>query len=231
MARGHGRSVSACFAPLGVVAALVLAGCTGGGGGTVAAKSQPKTAELPSTPVRAALMQTFASKGAAFKVSGKLGAFTRLDVEGTRSAFVATADLKAGGAPKGALKPEWQVTPPLLTVNAPTVATGDTVHIQGHASDDRLVRDVYVRVWNRNAKIPVKKLFKLNEGRPNVLDMIKNGEVQLIINTPAGKSPRADEVRIRTACVAHKLPIMTRFIQREGSTVSNVRNKNLREKH
>ena len=66
MARGHGRSVSACFAPLGVVAALVLAGCTGGGGGTVAAKSQPKTAELPSTPVRAALMQTFASKGAAF---------------------------------------------------------------------------------------------------------------------------------------------------------------------
>jgi len=82
-------------------------------------------------------------------------------VEGTRSAFVATADLKAGGAPKGALKPEWQVTPPLLTVNAPTVATGDTVHIQGHASDDRLVRDVYVRVWNRNAKIPVKKAFYL----------------------------------------------------------------------
>jgi hypothetical protein len=36
---------------------------------------------------------------------------------------------------------------------------GDSVHIKGHASDDRLVRDVYVRVWNRNAKIPVKKAF------------------------------------------------------------------------
>ena len=51
------------------------------------------------------------------------------------------------------------MTPPLLTVIAPTVVDGDSVHIKGHASDDRLVRDVYVRVWNRNAKIPVKKAF------------------------------------------------------------------------
>ena len=46
-----------------------------------------------------------------------------------------------------------------LTVNAPTVSTSDTVHITGHVSDEHLVRDVYVRVWNRNAKIPVKKAF------------------------------------------------------------------------
>jgi hypothetical protein len=39
------------------------------------------------------------------------------------------------------------------------VAGGDAVHIKGSASDDHLVRDVYVRVWNRNAKIPVKKAF------------------------------------------------------------------------
>ena len=39
--------------------------------------------------------------------------------------------------------------------------------------------------------------------------MIKNGEVQLIINTPAGKTPRVDEVRIRSAAVAQKIPIMT----------------------
>ena len=57
------------------------------------------------------------------------------------------------------MKPEWQVTPPLLTVIAPTVVVGDSVHIKGKATDDRLVRDVYVRVWNRNAKIPVKKAF------------------------------------------------------------------------
>jgi hypothetical protein len=44
-------------------------------------------------------------------------------------------------------------------VNAPTVSNGDTVHLTGHVSDEHLVRDVYVRVWNRNAKIPVKKAF------------------------------------------------------------------------
>jgi carbamoyl-phosphate synthase large subunit len=57
--------------------------------------------------------------------------------------------------------------------------------------------------------VKVEPLFKLAEGRPNVLDLIKNGEVQLVINTPAGKTPRVDEVRIRTAAVVHKIPIMT----------------------
>ena len=102
-----------------------------------------------------------APKGTVFKTSGKLGTFTRVDIDATRSAFIASADIKAGGAVHGTLKPEWQVTPPVLAVIAPTVVVGDSVHIKGHATDDRLVRDVYVRVWNRNAKIPVKKAFYL----------------------------------------------------------------------
>jgi carboxyl-terminal processing protease len=106
-----------------------------------------------------ALVVGRAPKGTVFKSSGKLGAFTRVDLDATRSAFVASADVKAGGTAHGTLKPEWQVTPPVLTVIAPTVVVGDSVHIKGKASDDRLVRDVYVRVWNRNAKIPVKKAF------------------------------------------------------------------------
>jgi len=57
--------------------------------------------------------------------------------------------------------------------------------------------------------IKVQLLFKLTEGRPNVLDLIKNGELALVINTPAGKTPRVDEVRIRTAAVAHRVSIMT----------------------
>ena len=110
------------------------------------------------------------AKGTTFKVSGKLGAFTRLDLDNNRSAFVATADVTSGGAVHGALVPAWQVTPPVLTVVAPTVATGDTVHLKGHVSDDHLVRDIYVRVWNRNAKIPVKKVFyqpNRHLGRPD----------------------------------------------------------------
>ena len=57
--------------------------------------------------------------------------------------------------------------------------------------------------------VPVTKLFKLTEGRPNVLDMIKNGEIQFIINTPSGKSPREDEIRIRSATVTGRIAIMT----------------------
>jgi carbamoyl-phosphate synthase large subunit len=61
----------------------------------------------------------------------------------------------------------------------------------------------------QTAGLNVQALFKVQEGRPNCLDLIKNGEVQLIINTPAGKSPRADEMKIRTAAVAHRISIMT----------------------
>ncbi len=59
------------------------------------------------------------------------------------------------------------------------------------------------------AKIKVKKVFKLREGRPNVLDRVKNGDINFIINTPSGKIPRQDEVSIRNASLAQKIPIMT----------------------
>ena len=49
----------------------------------------------------------------------------------------------------------------------------------------------------------MNRLFKLSEGRPHVIDMIKNDEIDLIINTPSGKTPRKDEVKIRsTGCRA-----------------------------
>jgi carboxyl-terminal processing protease len=125
------------------------------GTATIAREGAP----LRETANDGALVVGHAPKGATFKVSGKLGAFTRLDLDSNRSAFVATADLSSGGAVHGTLVPAWQVTPPVLTVTAPTVAVGDTVHLKGHATDEHLVRDIFVRVWNRNAKIPVKKVF------------------------------------------------------------------------
>jgi len=60
-----------------------------------------------------------------------------------------------------------------------------------------------------NAGLAVRRVFKLQEGRPNPLDLLKNREVQLVINTPSGQAPRADEVRIRTTAVYTGTPIMT----------------------
>jgi carbamoyl-phosphate synthase large subunit len=57
--------------------------------------------------------------------------------------------------------------------------------------------------------IEVNRLYKLTEGRPNVLDMLKNGEIGLIINTPAGPVARQDEVKIRTTALYQRVPVMT----------------------
>ena len=61
----------------------------------------------------------------------------------------------------------------------------------------------------KEAGVPVTKVHKIREGRPNVLDLVTNRDIDFIINTPSGKIPREDEVRIRNASLAQKIPIMT----------------------
>jgi carbamoyl-phosphate synthase large subunit len=59
------------------------------------------------------------------------------------------------------------------------------------------------------AHVPVNVLFKIGEGRPNALDMVKNGEMALIINTPSGKAAREDEIKIRSTASSARIPVMT----------------------
>jgi carbamoyl-phosphate synthase large subunit len=59
------------------------------------------------------------------------------------------------------------------------------------------------------AGIDVTHVFKLSEGRPHMIDYIKNGKVQLIINTPSGKIPRQDELKMRSSARTAKIPIIT----------------------
>jgi carbamoyl-phosphate synthase large subunit len=61
----------------------------------------------------------------------------------------------------------------------------------------------------REAGVEASLIYKLSEGRPNLLDLIKNNDMHFIINTPHGKVPRQDEVSIRSAAVAQRIPIMT----------------------
>ena len=56
---------------------------------------------------------------------------------------------------------------------------------------------------------PFTTLPKLHEGRPNVLDMMKNGEVQLIVNTPDDRETKEDAVKIRSVATSNRIPIMT----------------------
>ena len=57
--------------------------------------------------------------------------------------------------------------------------------------------------------IRAEKIPKLSEGRPNIADLIKNGQVQLIINTPTRKGPQTDEGKIRAMAIVHRVPIIT----------------------
>jgi len=64
------------------------------------------------------------------------------------------------------------------------------------------------RVLERNG-IKVNHLLKIKEGRPNPLDLIINGEINLIINTPSGKGPKTDEALIRSTAILHNVTVIT----------------------
>jgi carbamoyl-phosphate synthase large subunit len=59
------------------------------------------------------------------------------------------------------------------------------------------------------AGIEIEAVFKVNEGRPNVVDLIKNGKVHLVINTPLGRESFYDEKSIRRAAVRYNVPCIT----------------------
>ncbi len=61
----------------------------------------------------------------------------------------------------------------------------------------------------RHYGMNVDTVKKVHEGRPNVTDLLKDGQIQLVINTPSGRLPRADEVQIRSVATAQGLPCIT----------------------
>jgi carbamoyl-phosphate synthase large subunit len=66
--------------------------------------------------------------------------------------------------------------------------------------------------------IPSKRVYKVAEqARPNVIDMMKNGEIQFIINTPASHESRADEILIRSTAIAQKISHATNLSAAEAS--------------
>ncbi|MSR53824.1 MAG: carbamoyl-phosphate synthase large subunit [Gemmataceae bacterium] len=69
----------------------------------------------------------------------------------------------------------------------------------------------------REASIPVTEIPKIQEGRPNLLDRMKNGEIQMILNTPTGRGRRTDETRIRAAAVAHRVTAITTLSAAEAA--------------
>ena len=102
--------------------------------------------------------------------------------------------------------------------------TSGTVFISVNDKDKKTIVDTAKKLAGMHFKIISTKgtyevlekngikcdlVLKIREGRPNVLDMIKNGEIDLIINTPEGRSARSDGYYLRTAAVLHNVPSIT----------------------
>jgi carbamoyl-phosphate synthase large subunit len=74
-----------------------------------------------------------------------------------------------------------------------------------------------------------KMIMKLHEGRPNIADAIINKEIQLIINTPVGKSGKVDDSYIRIMAIQHKIPYITTMAAAKASVdaIEAMRNKEI----
>jgi carbamoyl-phosphate synthase large subunit len=59
------------------------------------------------------------------------------------------------------------------------------------------------------AGLIVERVYKVKEGRPNVVDLIKGGKIQMVVNTPFGVDPFFDEKAIRRAAVTQRIPTIT----------------------
>ena len=89
------------------------------------------------------------------------------------------------------------------------------------------------------AGIPAKKIKKLYEGRPNVLDAITNGEIDLIISSPIGKESVSDDSYLRKAAIKTKTPYMTTIAAAKATiegieylkTHDNCESKSLQQLH
>jgi len=110
-----------------------------------------------------------------------------------------------------------------LAVNALFPSTGK-VFISVNDRDKTAILDVARRLQKRGFELmatsgtaarlsaeglQVEMTYKVNEGRPNIVDHVKNNEIVLIINTPLGKASAFDEVAIRRTAVDYRIPYIT----------------------
>ena len=97
----------------------------------------------------------------------------------------------------------------LVTVNDNDKATVTPIVRRFHEMGFRLMATGGTARYLRARGIPVKSVFKVHEGRPNCLDMILNGDVQLLVNTPLGKHAQWDDYTLRQAAIRNRVAYTT----------------------
>ena len=97
----------------------------------------------------------------------------------------------------------------LVTVNDNDKATVTPIARRFHEMGFKLMATGGTAKYLRARGIPVSSVFKVHEGRPNCLDMILNGDVQLLVNTPLGKHAQWDDYTLRQAAIRNRVAYTT----------------------
>src|SRR6266704_3170155 len=96
-----------------------------------------------------------------------------------------------------------------VTVNDSDKPTVLPIVRRFHEMGFRIVATEGTEKYLRARGVPAERVAKVHEGRPNAIDLIVSGEVQLLINTPLGKFTQADDYAIRRAALMHRVPYTT----------------------
>ena len=97
----------------------------------------------------------------------------------------------------------------LLTVSdADRPAVGEVAR-QLHQLGFKIIATNGTHRFLKECGIDSKRILKMHEGRPNIVDAIKNNEIQLVINTPSGKLSKHDDSYIRKTAIKFKIPYIT----------------------
>jgi carbamoyl-phosphate synthase large subunit len=113
---------------------------------------------------------------------------------------------KAQIAAEGSLPLEGTI---FVTVNDHDKPTVLPIARRFHELGFRILATEGTQRYLRGRGVPAERVLKVHEGRPNAIDLIVSGEVQLLINTPLGKFTQVDDYEIRRAALVHRVPYTT----------------------
>src|SRR5690606_13411809 len=97
----------------------------------------------------------------------------------------------------------------MVTVNMADRAGATPIARRFHEMGFALLATEGVRKHLESEGIPSARVFKVSEGRPNAIDKMVNGEVQLLVNTPLGKIAQRDDYLMRQSAIAQRVPYTT----------------------
>jgi carbamoyl-phosphate synthase large subunit len=96
-----------------------------------------------------------------------------------------------------------------ITVNDPDKPTVTPIARRFHDLGFRIVATEGTWRYLRARGVPAERVFKVGEGRPNIVDLLISDEIQLLINTPLGKKSQYDDYAMRRGAIARRLPYCT----------------------